>query len=158
GETNRPARTKAWPVLQPHPCLGNDPEDPLRTDKEPVRAGAGSGPRQAAGLDYTTRRDHPQAFNEIVDMRVETGKMAARAGRDPAAQGRVFKALREMPQGQPMRLELSLERRTKHAGLDACCPRGPIDFQHTVEMPQVESDRALVRTPVEPWLDPANHT
>src|SRR5215472_2333719 len=56
-----------------------------------------------------------------------------------------------------MRLELSLERRTKHTGLDTRRPRGPIDFQDAVDMPQVKSDRRLIRAAVEPWLDPADH-
>ena len=73
-----------------------------RMPSEPMNMRSGLGPApepgQAARFQHAARRDHAQAFDEIVDMGVEAGEMAARAGRDPAAEGRIFEALREMAQ------------------------------------------------------------
>ena len=82
--------------------------------------------------------------------------MAARPGRDPAAQCRIFEALRKMPQGQGVRLELRLERGTKDAGLDAGGARGAVDFDDAVEMPQIERDRRPARGAVDRRLDAAD--
>src|SRR5271165_2081045 len=100
--TARAAGAEARPVLQPHPRLGDHAEDALRADEQPVRAGPGARAGQPPRLHHPTRRDHAQAFDEIVNMRVEAGEMPARARRDPAAERRVLEALREMPQRQPV--------------------------------------------------------
>ena len=84
--------------------------------------------------------------------------MAARPGRDPAAQGRVLEALREMAQAQRVRLKLRLERRTKDPGFDARGTRGAVYFQHPVEVPQIEGDRRPTRAAVEPRLNTADDT
>ena len=141
GEADGAAGAKARPVLQPHPRLGDHPENALRADEQAVGAGAGAGAGQAARLDDAARRDDAQAFDEIVDMGVEGGEMAARPGRDPAAQCRILEALRKMPQGQIVRLQLRLERGAEDAGLDARGARGAVDLRDPVEMPQVEGDR-----------------
>ena len=84
--------------------------------------------------------------------------MAARASRDPAPKGRVFKALRKMAQGQRVRPQLRLERRTKDAGLDPGGARGAVDLEHSVQVPQIEGDRRLdKRAALEPRLDAADH-
>ena len=127
-EAHRAAGAEARPVLEPHPGLGDDAENAFGADEQPVGAGPGAGAGQAARLDDAARRHHAQAFDEIVDMGVERGEMAARARRDPAAQCRILEALREMPQRQIVRLQLRLERRAEDAALDARGARGAVDF------------------------------
>src|SRR5215472_11591825 len=83
--------------------------------------------------------------------------MAARAGRDPAAQRRILEALRKMPQCQRMRLQLCLQGRAKDPSLDASGARGTVDLPHAVQMPQVERDRRLVCRALEPGLYAADH-
>ena len=99
-ELHRAAGAEARPVLEPHPRLGDHAENAFRPDEQAVGAGAGAGAGKAARLDEAARRDDAQVFDEIVDMRVERREMAARPRRDPAAQCRIFEALRKMPQGQ----------------------------------------------------------
>src|SRR5271170_2434923 len=89
-------------------------------------------------------------------MRIEAGEMAAGPGRDPAAQGRIFEALRKMPHSQPVRLELGFERRAEDAGLDARGARAVVDLEHPVKMPQVEADRGLAPAALDPRFDPAD--
>src|SRR5580704_8705635 len=88
-------------------------------------------------------------------MRVEGREMAARTRRDPAAEGRVLEALREMPQGQPVRLQLRLQGRAEGAGLDAGGARGAVDLDDPPQMAQIEADRGLVAA-VEACLDAAD--
>ena len=72
--------------LEPHPGLGDHAERPFRADHHPVGAGARAGARQAARFHDARWRQRAQAFDEIVDMGVEGGEVAARAGGDPAAE------------------------------------------------------------------------
>src|SRR5205807_6755219 len=123
-----------------------------------IGAGPGPGAGKAAGLEHTAQGDDAQAFDKIVDMRVEARKMAARAGRDPAAQCRVLEALWEMTQAQRVRLQLSLERRAKHPSLDPGGAGGAVDLQHPVQVPQIEGDRRSAGGAVEPRLDAADDT
>ncbi len=156
GKADGAAGAKARPVLQPHPGLGDDAENAFRADEQAVGAGPGARSGQPARLDRTLGRHHAQAFDKIVDMGVEAGEMAAGAGRDPAAEGRIFEALRKMPQGQPVRLELGFERRAEGAALDARGARAAVDLDHPAKMPQIEGDRRLVAGAVDPRLDAAD--
>ena len=49
GELHRAAGAKARPVLQPHPGLGDHPENAFRADEQAVGAWAGAGARQSGG-------------------------------------------------------------------------------------------------------------
>src|SRR6516165_9548679 len=95
--------------LQAHPGARDHAQNALRADEEPV----GTWPRPRSGqpsrLNHAARRNDPQAFDEIIDMGIETCEMAAGSRRDPAAKRRIFKALRKMPQAETMHLELGLK-------------------------------------------------
>src|SRR5262249_4614708 len=136
-EADRPAGTEARAVLQPHPGLGDDTERSFRPDEQPVRARTRPRAGQSPGLEAAPRRHDHEAFDEVVDMGVERGEMPARAGRYPTAQARVFKALREMAEREPMRPELGFERRPKRAGLDPGGARGPVDLQHASQAAEI---------------------
>ena len=139
--TAPPARKTGFD-LQPHPGLRDDAENAFRADEQAIgarpRARSGKAPR----LDHALRRDDAQAFDEIVDMGVERREMAARARRDPAAERRIVKALRKMPQGEAVRLQLSFERRAESAGLDPRGARGRVDLEHAGrDAAQIDGDR-----------------
>src|SRR5882672_6474199 len=70
--------------------------------------------------------------------------MAARARRDPAAERRELERLREVPEREPVRPELLLERGSEHPRLDAGGARRAIDLEHAVEVREVERDGAAV--------------
>ena len=71
--------------------------------------------------------------------------MAAGTGGDPAAERRILKTLREMPQRQPVRFQLTLEVGAQGAALDQRRPGDGIDLAHAVEMAQIDGDRAVAR-------------
>ena len=135
---------EARPALQPHPRLGDHAERAFGPDDEAVRAGAGARAGQAARLHHAGRGDRAEAFDEIVDMGVERGEMAARARRDPAAQGRELEALRVVPDGEPVRLQRRLDRGPTDPASDARGAARRVDLEHAVEMTQIEADRAGV--------------
>ena len=126
---------------------------------EPINMRSGLGPAPEPGKRrvsrYAARRHHAQAFDEIVDMRIEAGEMAARPGRDPAAQRRIFETLRKMPQRDAMRLELVFQRRTIGAAFDQRGARGLIDLDDLAEIAQVERDGRLVAHAIGARLDTA---
>ena len=88
GKRDRCRRAHRRAVLQAHPRLGDDAENALGADEQAVGAGAGTGAGQAAGGDDAVRRHHAQRLDEVVDVRVERGEVAAGAGGDPATQRR----------------------------------------------------------------------
>src|SRR5439155_102401 len=85
-------------------------------------ARASHGGRQPPGLEHAARRHHADGLHELVDMGVQRRVVAARARRYPPAQRRPLERLREVPQGQAVRLQLGFQRRAKCARRD---PRGP---------------------------------
>ena len=94
GKRDRRAGAKLRPILQAHPGLGDDAENPLGADEHAVGTRPGAGAGQAARLDNAGGREHAHRLHEIVDMRVKRRKMTARAGRDPSAERRKFERLR----------------------------------------------------------------
>ena len=147
-ETNRRAGAEFRARLQPHPGARDHAERSLRADEHAVGARSGARSGQAARFHHAARRHHAQAFDEIVDMGIEAGEMAARAGRDPAAERGIFEALRKMPQGDAVRLELVLQRRTIDAAFDQRGARGLVDLDDLAEIAQVERDGCLVTNAV----------
>src|SRR6185437_173887 len=109
-EPHRAAGAEARPILEPHPRLGDDAENAFGADEHSIGARPGARAGQTPRLDAALRGDHREAFDEIVDMGIEAGVMATAARCYPAAERRIFEALREMAQGQAMRLQLRLER------------------------------------------------
>jgi hypothetical protein len=51
--------------------------------------------------------------------------------------------LREVPEREPVRAQLVLERGTEHAGLDARRATGAIDFEHAVETAEIDRHGTL---------------
>ena len=95
------------PGLETHPRLGDDPEGALGADQHPVGA-AGRRPSRAAAATATPRRrDRPDRLDEVVDVRVERGEVAAGAGGDPAAERRELERLGEVAQRQPVLVSCS---------------------------------------------------
>src|SRR5689334_4579723 len=87
-------------------------------------------------------------------MRIERREVPARPGRDPATQRRVLEALREVPQRQPMLLELLLQSGPCRTGLDPRRQRLPINLQHSIQPLQVKRHHRPLHIP---RLDPTNH-
>ena len=109
------------------------PSDPLAADDHAVRARPGAGSGQAPALPPPLRREHAHRFDEVVDVRVVGGVVAAGTGGDPPSERREAEALREVAQREPVRPELVLERRPVDAGLDAGRPRDRIDLEDLIE-------------------------
>ena len=142
GEAHRAGGPVGGPVLKPHPGFGDDAEGALGADQQAVGARPRAGARQAARFEHPLRGHRTQAFDEVVDMGVEGGEMPARAGRDPAAQGGMREGLREVPERQPVGLQLRLQHRAEGARLDARRAARPVDLQHPVHGLQVQADGA----------------
>ena len=154
-EANRRAGAEFRTRLQSHPGARDHAKRSFRTDQQPVGARSCARARQAARFQDAARRHHAQVFDEIVDVRIKAGEMAARPGRDPAAQRRILEALRKVPQGDAMRLELVLQRGTIGAAFDQRGARGLVDLDHLAEMAQIECDGGLVADAVGARLDTA---
>ena len=133
---------EARPPLQPHPGLGDHAERAFGADHHAVGAGACAGAGQAAGLHRARGGDRAQAFDEIVDVGVERGEMAAGARRDPAAQRRELEALRIVPDGEAVRFQRRLDRRSPDAALDSRRPARLVDLEHPVQAAHIEAHRA----------------
>ena len=86
-ETNRCAGTEFRTGLQSHPGARNHAERSFRAYEHAIGARSSARSGQAARFQHAARGYDTQAFDEIVNMRIETGEMAARSRRDPAAQG-----------------------------------------------------------------------
>ena len=121
------------PILDAHPRLGDDPERPFAAEHHAVRAWAGAAPRQPPRLPPPARSEHARRLNEVIDVGVIGGVVAAGARRDPAAERGAREALREVTQRVAMRPKLVFQVRAEHAGLDARSTRNTIDLQHLVE-------------------------
>jgi hypothetical protein len=59
------------------------------------------------------------------------------AGGEPAAEGGELEALREVPQGEPVRAQPALQHRAQGAALDPGGPAHRIDLEHAIERGQV---------------------
>ena len=153
-EQHRSAAAMGRPVLQPHPGFGDDAEGALGADHQTVGAGAGAGAGQAAAFHRAGRGHHAQAFDEIVDMGIEGGEMAAGAGGDHAAERSQLHALGEVAHGEAMGFQLRFHRRHANAALDARGAAGLVDLENLVEGGQVEADGAVVAA-TDRGLDPA---
>ncbi len=68
-----------------------------------MRSGLGPAPEPGSRRDShgPAGGDRPHRLDEVVDVRVERGEVAAGAGGDPSAEGRELERLREVAQGQP---------------------------------------------------------
>ena len=131
-----------------------------KAPSEPIIRRSGLGPAPEPGrrrlLQRAGGRHRAQALHELVDVGVERRIVAAGAGGDPAAEGREFEGLREVPQREPRRLELGLQRRPEDAALNAGRARGAVDLQHLVQAAEVDGQGAGVGV-ADGGLDAAHH-
>src|SRR5262249_54835472 len=134
----------------------NNPQNSFRPDEDPVRAGTSAGSGQAPRFNYPGRRDHADRLHEIVDMRVEGGEVATRAGRDPSTQRGKFKRLWKIANGVAVRAKLIVQRRTEHASLNTGRPRNLIHFEYAVQMLEIDRNRAAIAI-TRGRLDSPNH-
>ena len=88
------------------------------------------------------RRHGPKAFDEVINMGIERGKVPARTGRDPAAKGGELEALRVVPDREVLGFQRGLDRRTSNARLNTCGTACRVDLEHTVELTQIEAHSA----------------
>ena len=95
--------------LHPHPGLRDDAEDPLAADHHAVGTGPRPAARQPARLPPSLRRQHAHRLDEVVDVGVVGGVVAAGPGGDPPAEGRPLEALGEVPEREAVGPELRLE-------------------------------------------------
>src|SRR6267142_1304965 len=77
-------------------------------------------------------------------MRIEGREVTARARRDPSAERRELERLRKMADRQSVRLELRVERRAVHPGLDPRGARCFVNFENFVEMHEIYRDRPAI--------------
>ena len=85
GEAHRGGGAKAGTRHHPQPGLGDHPQRPLGAEQEAVGAGAGAGGGQPPCLQRPSRGDRPHPLDAVVDVGVQRGVVARRAGRQPAA-------------------------------------------------------------------------
>ena len=122
------------------------------------RSGLGPAPDpgKAAGFHCPGRGQAAHALDQVVYVGVEGGEVAAGAGGDPTAQGRVPEGLGEVAQGHAVRLQGGFELGAPRPALDAGRPRYRIDFEHPAHAAHVHGDDAVV-----PFADvggnPAHH-
>ena len=83
------------------------------------------------------------------------GEVAARPGREPAAERGELERLREEPQREATGPELVLQVRPEHACLHQRRPAGRVDLQHPAHRAEVEADRAGVLV-ADSRLDPTD--
>ena len=123
-----------------------------------IRSGETPAPEPGSRRDSHTpgRGQRPHRLDQVVDVRVEGGEVAAGAGRDPAAERRELKRLREVAQRESVGAELLLEPRAGGAGLDPRRQRHRVDLEHAVERLQVDGHHARM-VPAAGRLDAADH-
>ena len=155
GEAHRAPGPVRRARLHAHPRLGDDAEDPLRAQQQPVGRGPGARARQPPRRPRPARRDRAHGLDEVVDVRRARGEVPARARRDPAAEGRELEGLRVEAHGQPVRAELLLQARARGAGADARRARDRVDLEHAVQRAEVERHGA-VEARRDPRLDAAD--
>src|SRR5713226_758527 len=89
-------------------------------------------------------------------MGVERREMAARARRHPPTEGGELERLREMAQRVAVRAQLVFKRGTEYARLDSGRARSTVDFDHLVEIREVDRNAAAV-VAICRRLDAADH-
>ena len=101
-----------------------------------MRSGLGPAPEpgRRRALQRAGRRHHARAFDEVVDVGVERGVVAARAGGDPAAQGRAAIGLHVVAHGERRLAQRVLDRGAVDAALDARRLADVVDLQDLVHV------------------------
>ena len=156
-EAHRARAAVARPRLDAHPRLGDDAEDPLRSQQQPVGRRAGAGPGQPPALPEARGRDRPDGLDEVVDVRRAHGEVAPGAGGDPPAERRELEGLRVEAHRQAVGRELPFEPRPVRARADPRRERDRVDLVQGVERAQVERHSAA-ETVRDARLDAADDT
>src|SRR5204863_10087468 len=81
-------------------------------------------------------------LDEVVDVGVQAGVVAARPSSEPPAQGRELEGLREVSERVTVRPQLILEHRSPSPRLDPGRPRHGIDLEHAIQSRQINRDGA----------------
>ena len=141
---------RAWMRIHASVMMPRIPSLPIT-----IRSGLGPAPLPGRRRDLPPagRRQHPDRFDEVVDVGVVGCVVAAGASGDPASERGEPERLREVAQGVSRGLELSLERRPIHPRLDPGRPRRLVDLQHPVEAIHGDRDRCGRIG----WIDAPHH-
>ena len=130
------------PRPDPDPRLGDDAEDPLRAEQHPVGRGARARAGQAARHPVARRPDGADGLDEVVDVGQARGEVPARAGRDPAAEGRQLERLREEAQRQSRARRAAPRSAARSRPAPMRAARETLSISRTrVDRPEVDRDR-----------------
>jgi len=111
---------------------------------------------KAPGLDHAGGCHDAQRLHEVVDVGVQAGVVAARAGGEPAAESRELEGLGEVAQCVAVGAQLVLQHRPARPGLDAGCTRDRVDLDDAVQARQVDRHRPRIVV-ADVALDAADH-
>jgi len=119
------------------------------------RSGLGPAPLPGSRrrLPDAHRCHHTSRLDEVVDMGMVRGVMAAGAGRYPTSERRKFKALREMTQCESVGPQLVFQGRTVDASLDQGGAGKFVNLQDLVQGSQVDGYHSVE---VPGWLYPSH--
>src|SRR2546427_2023439 len=97
--------------------------------------------RRRSDLDDAGGRDESHSDDEVLDAPVPVRMGAGRPHRDPSADRRELPRLREVTEGETLRVQGFLERRSPDACLDGREARSEVDREDPPEASQVHDDR-----------------
>jgi len=132
------------PGLDPEPRLRDDAECTLRAEQKPVRVWACAGGGHVECLQPSGRGHRADVLDEIVDVSVLRGEVAAGTRRNPPAERRELVGLRVVPELQVVVGECVVYCRPEHSGLDARAPGLSVDGKQFVELAHRQRDDAGV--------------
>src|SRR3989304_1800775 len=101
----------------------DDPEDPFGSQYELLEVRPVRLAREGTEVERAVRRDEPHADDEVLDLPVSVREAAGRPGRDPPADRRELPRLRDVTEGEAMRVERLLEDGPANPRVDAREPR-----------------------------------
>ena len=133
--------------LQAQPAFADDAKRAFGTQHQAIGTRAGAASRQTARLEPASWREHSRRFDEVVDVGVVGGVVAAGARGHPAADGGPRKALRKVAQRQALRLQGRFQVWAQHSRLNAHGAGDVVHFEHGVHVVEIDGDhrRGIVR-------------
>ena len=123
-----------------HGGLGDDPQPALAAQHHLAHAGSCRRARHRAGHQHPRRSGHPNGASQVGHVAVTVGLHARRARGHPPTERGVGEAVREVAEGPAALVQLLLQVRPQHAGLDPRQARVVVDLQQAVEPAQVDGD------------------
>ena len=154
-EEDRAGGLEAGPWANPHPGLGDHSQDALGAEDHAVGARTCPGAGQPAALPEAGRRQRRDRVDQVVDVGLQGGEMAARPGRDPAAEGGELERLGKMAQGEPAGPQAVLEVGPERPGPDQGRARDLVDLDDPAQRTEVDRDGPAVAVS-DPGLDAAD--